>query len=78
MTELVQPRSDRLVMLGLFAACCVGPMLVIVALSTVAGLTIGVAAAFTLGLTAALFCVVLMVVRHRRHAPVDAADRPTP
>lgn len=54
--------------LAMIAACCAGPMLIIVVLVTVLGLAIGPAAAITLGLVAAATCVALMLLRHR-HRP---------
>lgn len=56
---------DRL-WLGMIAACCAGPMLVIVLLTGVLGIAIGPAAAISLGLVAAGVCVAAMVARHRR------------
>ena len=58
------PPRERLFLLAM-AACCIGPMLAIVVLTSVIGLTIGVAAAFTLGAVAALVCIAVMVQRHR-------------
>ena len=64
---------NHLAMLGLFAACCVAPMLLIVVLTTVVGLTIGLSAAFALGVVAASLCVGVMVVHHGGHrsTPVE-------
>jgi uncharacterized transporter YbjL len=56
-------------MLGIIAACCTGPMLLIVVLVSVLGFTIGPAAAITLGLVAGGLCVALMAGRHRRQRP---------
>ena len=53
--------------LGMIAACCVGPMLIIVLLTGVLGVAIGPAAAISLGAVAAGVCVALMVARHRGH-----------
>jgi hypothetical protein len=53
-------------MLGAIAACCAGPMVLIVVLVSVLGLAIGPAAAIALGLVAAGLCVAVMTVRHRR------------
>lgn len=51
----------------MIAACCAGPMLIIVVLVTVLGVAIGPAAAITLGFVAAATCVALMLLRHRHH-----------
>lgn len=51
----------------MIAACCVGPMLIIVLLTGVLGVAIGPAAAISLGAVAAGVCVALMVARHRGH-----------
>lgn len=56
---------DRMFLLAL-AACCAGPMLAIVVLTSVLGMAIGPAGALTLGVIAALACVALMVQRHHR------------
>ena len=56
---------DRTFLLVL-AACCAGPMLAIVVLTSVLGMAIGPAGAITLGVLAALVCVALMVQRHHR------------
>jgi hypothetical protein len=58
--------SDRKVLAAL-AACCVGPMLLIIVLTSVLGVAIGPAAAVTLGAVAASVCVAVMVQHHRRH-----------
>lgn len=63
-TTTTGPRWGFLAML---AACCAGPMLIIVVLVTVLGVAIGPAAAITLGLVAAATCVASMLLRHRRH-----------
>jgi hypothetical protein len=55
------------VMLGAIAACCAGPMLLILVLVSVLGLAIGPAAAISLGLVAGGICVAVMTVRHRHH-----------
>lgn len=65
------PRST---MLAVIAACCLGPMLLLVLLTAVAGIAIGYAAAATLGATAASFCVVLMLAGHRRHRATQDGD----
>jgi hypothetical protein len=54
-------------MLGAIAACCAGPMLLILVLVSVLGLAIGPAAAISLGLVAGGICVAVMTVRHRHH-----------
>jgi hypothetical protein len=73
----MRPSPDERVgsraMLGMLAACCVGPMLLIVVLTTVAGVALGTAAVIALGAVAAVGCVVLMVLRHRRTLP-DATE----
>ena len=56
---------DRMFLFAV-AACCAGPMLAIVLLTSVLGMAIGPAGALTLGLLAALACVALMVQRHHR------------
>lgn len=58
--------SDRKVLAAL-AACCVGPMVVIILVTSALGVAIGPAAAITLGIVAAGLCVAVMVQRHRRH-----------
>ena len=60
--------------LGMIAACCAGPMLIIVVLVTVLGVAIGPAAAITLGLVAAAVCVALMLLRHRGRAEHHGLD----
>lgn len=57
------------------AICCVGPMLLIVVLTSVLGVALGWATALTLGLVAAVVCIAVMAQRHRRQRPVD--DRRT-
>lgn len=59
------PAGDRMFLLAV-AACCAGPMLAIVVLTSVLGMAIGPAGALTLGVLAALVCVALMVQRHHR------------
>jgi hypothetical protein len=59
--------SRHWLMLGAIAACCAGPMLLIVVLVSVLGLALGPAAAISLGLVAGALCVAVMAVRHRRH-----------
>ena len=58
--------TDRKVLAAL-AACCVGPMLLIIVLTSVLGVAIGPAAAISLGAVAAGVCVAVMVQHHRRH-----------
>jgi Flp pilus assembly protein TadB len=67
--------GERRRLLALFAACCIGPMVVIVVLSSVAGLAIGASAAISLGLVAGVFCVVWMVIRHRRPTAATSVDK---
>ncbi len=63
------PSSDRALLLDL-AVCCVGPMLLIVVLTSVVGVALGWATAVALGLVAAGVCIAVMAQRHRRQ-PVD-------
>ena len=63
-------RSERFVLLAL-VACCIGPMLAIIVLTTVVGITSGTAAAITIGVMAAMVCVEIMVSRHRTHDRTD-------
>jgi hypothetical protein len=58
--------SDRGLLVAL-AICCAGPMVLIVVLTSVAGVALGPAAAVSLGLVAAGVCVAVMVQRHRGH-----------
>lgn len=58
------PGADRRFLLVL-AACCAGPMLAIVVLTGFLGLTLGTAAAVTIGGVAAALCVAVVVLRHR-------------
>lgn len=58
--------NDREV-LAARAVCCVGPMLLIIVLTSALGAAIGPAAAITLGLVAAGLCVAVMIQHHRRH-----------
>lgn len=64
--------SDRALLLAL-AVCCVGPMLLIVVLTSVVGVALGWATALALGLVAAGVCIAVMAQRHRRQQPVDEA-----
>lgn len=64
--ETHQRGSDRGLLVAL-AICCAGPMLLIVVLTSVAGIALGPAAAVSLGLVAAGVCVAVMVQRHRTH-----------
>lgn len=52
--------------LAALVLCCAGPMLLIVVLTSVVGVALGSAAAITLGLVAAGFCIAVMA-RHHRH-----------
>lgn len=67
-------------MLGMIAACCAGPMVLIVLLVSVLGFAIGPAAAISLGVVAGALCVVVMMLRHRQHTNADSAGhgRTTP
>lgn len=58
--------SDRGLLVAL-AVCCAGPMLLIVVLTSVAGIALGPATAVSLGLVASGVCVAVMVQRHRGH-----------
>ncbi len=59
--------SQRLALVAL-AACCIGPMLAIIVLTSVLGVALGPSVAAVLGITAAAICVTVMVLRHRGHA----------
>ncbi len=77
--ETHQTGSDRGLLIAL-AICCAGPMVLIVVLTSVAGVALGPAAALSLGLVAAGVCVAVMVQRHRRHTehgPSAGADTRT-
>lgn len=65
-TDQKDPHRERFVLAAL-AACCVGPMLAIIVLTSVAGIAVGTAAAITLGVVAAVVCVVIMAGRHGGH-----------
>lgn len=58
--------SER-ALLAALAACCIGPMLLIITLTSVLGIAIGPAAAATAGVVAAGVCVAVMVQHHRTH-----------
>lgn len=58
--------TDRKLLAAL-AVCCVGPMLLIIVLTSALGIAIGPAAAITLGVAAAGLCVAVMAHRHRHH-----------
>ena len=70
--------SDRGLLIAL-AICCAGPMVLIVVLTSVAGIALGPAAAVSLGLVAAGVCVAVMVQRHRgpQNRPSEDTDAPT-
>lgn len=68
MTRRTEERNDRKVLVAL-AACCVGPMLLLVVLTSVLSVAVGPAAAVTLGVVAAGLCVAVMAQHHRRHQP---------
>lgn len=68
MTRRTEECNDRRVLVAL-AACCVGPMLLLVVLTSVLSVAVGPAAAVTLGVVAAGLCVAVMAQRHRRHQP---------
>lgn len=67
-TDALTDTTDRKVLAAL-AACCVGPMLLIIVLTSALGVAIGPAAAITLGLVAAGLCIAVMIQHHRRHEP---------
>ena len=69
--------SRHWAMLGMIAACCAGPMVLIVVLVSVLGLAIGPAAAISLGAVASGLCVAVMTLRHRQHMHADSR-RPGP
>lgn len=58
--------TDRKVLAAL-AACCVGPMLVIIVLTSALGVAIRPAAAITVGIVAGGLCIAVMIQHHRRH-----------
>ena len=66
-------QRERLFLLGL-VACCAGPMIAIVVLTSVLGMTLGPASALTLGLVAALVCIALML--NRRHRTTHPGGQP--
>ncbi len=68
--EREDPQRERLMLLAL-AACCIGPMLGIVVLTSVLGVALGPAVAVSVGLVAAGVCVAVMVQRHRGGAGPD-------
>lgn len=55
-------------------ACCVAPMALIVVLTTVVGVTLGWAAALTVGLVVAGLCVAVMVQHHRPSSTTEAQE----
>ncbi len=57
----------KLAALAALAVCCVGPMLLIIVLTSALGVAIGPAAAITIGVVAAGLCVAVMTQHHRRH-----------
>jgi len=71
MTTAEQPPPDRKhrerFSLAVIAACCAGPMLIILVLTGVLGVAIGPAVAISLGAVAAGVCVALTATRHRGH-----------
>ena len=58
--------TDRKLLAAL-AVCCVGPMLLIIVLTSALGVAIGPAAAITIGIVAVGLCIAVMVQHHRRH-----------
>ncbi len=68
MTEPTDAPNDHMVLAAL-AVCCVGPMLLIIVLTSALGVAIGPAAAIALALVAAGLCVAIMIQHHRHHEP---------
>lgn len=68
MKEAGQTKSSDRGLLVALAICCIGPMLLIVVLTSVVGVTLGWAAALSLGLVAAGVCIAVMVQRHAGHS----------
>lgn len=66
-SQATSPDSGLLLAL---AICCIGPMLLIVVLTSVVGVALGWAAALSLGLVAAGVCVAVMAQRHRGHSHI--------
>ena len=58
--------TDRKLLAAL-AVCCVGPMLLIIVLTSALGVALGPAAAITLGMVAAGVCAAVMIQHHRSH-----------
>ena len=58
--------TDRKVLAAL-AACCVGPMFLIIVLRSALGVAVGPAAAITVGIVATGLCFAVMIQHHRRH-----------
>ncbi len=67
-TSPEQDRNDRLGLIALFAlaACCIVPMLAILGLTTMVGVSLGWSAALAMGVVAGAVCVVVMATHHRR------------
>lgn len=61
-------RNDRLGLVALFAlaACCIVPMLAILGLTTVVGVSLGWSAALVVGVVTGLACIAMMASHHRR------------
>lgn len=61
-------RNDRLGLVALFAlaACCIVPMLAILGLTTVVGVSLGWSGALVVGVVAGLACIAMMASHHRR------------
>jgi amino acid transporter len=61
-------RNDRLGLIALFAlaACCIVPMLAVLGLTTIVGVSLGWSAALIIGVVAGLACVAMMAAHHRR------------
>jgi Flp pilus assembly protein TadB len=59
-----EPSSERTLLVAI-AACCAVPMVAIVVLTSIVGVTLGPAVAVSLGLVAAMVCVAVMVQHHR-------------
>ena len=69
-------RSDRIGLIAVLAlaACCIVPMLGIIGLTTVVGVSFGWSAALVLGAVAGAVCITVMATHHRRHDPTDHVE----
>lgn len=68
--------NDRLGFFALFAlaACCIVPMLAILGLTTIVGVSVGWSAAVVLGLAGGVLCAVVMATHHRRTGASHEGD----